>query len=257
MATVSSQGKSGTFRGLSTNPTLNLLCVWAGPGFVVLYSIGILAAGMVPPNPPTSTASEIVSHYTSDATGLRIGCILMATGAALIAPWAVAIAMQIRRSELGSPVLTYSALASAFFVAIDASVIPTLWALATFRAGQIAPDITLTLNDAGWFLFMFPWQLGGGIWFIAVALSILTAPAWNRVYPRWIGWLSLWFCLLTIGDSLVAFFKAGPFAYNGIFTFYLPFTILLAWVVILTWATAHAVNRQSATEGTAFFPAAA
>lgn len=253
-STVSTHGTSGAFPGLATNPSFSKLCIWAGPAFVVLYSAGILIAGLFPPPSPTSAASHIVQMYGTHANEMRIGCILMAFGAGFIAPWAVAIAMQMRRSELGSPVLTYSALASAFFVAIDASLIPTIWAVATFRAGQISPDITVTLNDLGWFMFMFPWQLGGGIWFIAVALSIFTTPSDKQVYPRWLGWMSLWFCLLTLSDSLVPFFKGGPFAYNGVFTFYVPFTILLVWVVCLTWASLKAINRQEASEGRVFHP---
>jgi hypothetical protein len=222
---------------------------------VVLYSAGMLLAGMFPPTLPTATAAEIVDHYASNATPLRVGCVLMAFGAALIAPWAVAIAVQMRRRELGAPVLTYAALASAFFVAIDASLIPTVWAVASFRAGAVSPDITLTLNDTGWFMFEFPWQLGGGIWFVAVALSILTDSGDDPTYPRSIGWLSLWFCLLTFGDSLNVFFKQGPFAYNGLFTFYIPFSVLLAWVVVLTWATVRAIKRQADIEGRALVPA--
>lgn len=253
-ATASSRGAPDASVGLATNPFFNRLCVWAGPAFVVFYSAGILVAGLFPPPSPTSDAAQIVELYGSHANEMRLGCILMAFGAGFIAPWAVAVATQMRRSELGSPVLTYSALASAFFVAIDASLIPTLWALATFRAGRITPDITVTLNDLGWFLFMFPWQLGGGIWFIAVALSILGPSNEKRIYPRWLGWMSLWFCLLTLSDSLVPFFKSGPFAYNGIFTFYVPFTILLVWVICLTVETTRAINRQQDTEGKVFVP---
>lgn len=255
MTTTASQVGSGRFPGLATNPSFNRLCIWAGPAFVVLYSAGILVSGMFPPPSPNSTPSDIIELYGTHATQMRLGCILMLFGAGFIAPWAVAIAMQMRRSELGSPVLTYSALASAFFVAIDASLIPTFWALATFRAGAISPDITVTLNDLGWFLFMFPWQLGGGIWFIAVALSILTTTADNQIYPRWLGWMSLWFCLLTLSDSLVPFFKSGPFAYNGVFTFYVPFTILLVWVICLTVTSLAAIKRQRDSEGRVFVPA--
>jgi hypothetical protein len=131
-------------------------------------------------------------------------------------------------------------------------LIGTVWAVASFRAGEISPDVTLTLSDMGWFMFLFPWQWGGGIWFVAVTLSILIDKSENPVYPHWVRYLSLWFCLLTFSDSLVAFFDDGAFAFNGLMAFYVPFSALLAWVIILTWATIRGIKRQSATEGTSF-----
>ena len=233
------------FIGLKTNTRAGLLCTWAGPAFVVLYSAGMLIAGLFPPTRPKDSAEQVALFFVENHAMIGLGTILMCFGAGFIAVWAVAIAVQIRRTELGSPLMTYASLASAFFVAIDASLIPTLWAVVSFRAGEISPDIVLILNDMGWFLFLFPWQLGGGIWFIAVGLAILWDKNPQPVYPRWAGWASLWFCVMTFPAGLIVFFKSGPFAYNGILAFYVPLGVLFIWVIAMTVVTLKAFNEQS------------
>jgi hypothetical protein len=240
--------------GLRTNPRMNLLFVWAGPAFVVLYSAGMILGQFFPPTDPQDSAIKVAHFFSDHKTTLRIGCILMEFGAAFIALWAVAIAAQMRRSEMGAPILTYAALGSAFFVAIDASLIPTLWAVLAFRPEDISPDITRTLNDLAWFLFLFPWQFGGGIWFLAVGLSILTDKSRIGAYPRWAGYACLWFCFATFPASLIAFFKNGPFAFNGLIAFYIPLSALFIWVIIMTYLSLATIKREAASEGILFDP---
>lgn len=232
-----------------TNYRANQLCAWAGPAFVVFFGVGmVLLAGFIPPTHPGSSAASIVHTYTTDKTAFRFGLVLMGFGAAFVIPWAMTIVTQVRRTELGSPVLSYSALGAAVFMATDASIICTIWGVASFRAGTISPDITLTLNDIGWFLFMFPWQ--AAIWlFLAVGLAILWDKSEEPIYPRWVAWLSIWFTILTFPDSLILFFKHGPFGYNGLFAFYIPFGVLGAWAIIMTVYTLKAIKRQAAAGG--------
>jgi hypothetical protein len=229
-----------------TNYRANQLCAWAGPGFAVLFGVGLaLLAGFIPPTHPGASATSIVHTYRTDVTAFRFGLILMATGAGLILPWAMAIVAQTRRTELGAPVLSYSAMGSAIFIAVDASIICTIWAVASFRAGHIAPDVTLTLNDIGWFLFMFPWQ-AGIVLFLAVGLAIIWDTSDQPVYPRWLAWLSFWFTFMTFPDSLIVFFKHGPFSYHGLFAFYIPFGVLFVWMILMTYYTLQAIKRQAA-----------
>ena len=232
-------------KGLQNNPKAGILFTWAGPVFVVLYSAGMLIAGLFPPTDPNASAIEVAQFFVDHQTGIAVGTILMCFGTGFLGLFIAAIAVQMRRSEMGSPLMTYAGLASAFFVAIDASLIPTLWAVCSFRAGDMPPDIVRLINDIAWFLFLFPWQLGGGIWFIAVGLVILWDKSPQPVYPRWLGWASLWFCVLTIPAGMIVFFKTGPFAFNGLLAFYVPLTSLFVWLIALTVETLKAFKRQA------------
>jgi hypothetical protein len=46
--------------------------------------------------------------------------------------------------------------------------------------------------------------------------------------------LSLWDALLLVPDGLMAFFKVGPFAWDGIMAFYIPLTVFFVWLVGMT-----------------------
>lgn len=235
---------NSVLNGLQTNTKAGLLCTWAGPAFVVFFTAGMLIAKLFPPTNPLASAEQVVQFFVTNHTMIGLGTILMGFGAAFMAVWAVAIAVQIRRTELGSPLMTYASLAAAFFVAIDAAVIPTIWAVLSFRGGEISPDIVLILNDLCWFLFLFPWQLAG-VWFIAVGLAILWDKSPEPVFPRWAGWASLWFFVMTFPAGLIVFFKSGPFAYNGLLAFYLPLGVLFIWIIAMTVVMLQAYKKQA------------
>src|SRR5205085_8458100 len=101
-----------------------------------------------------------------------VGMLLSIFAVTLLAPWGVAIAAQTRPSEKGFPVLSDTQIACvaggmALFV-LDILV----WAVASFRPDDVAPETTRMLNDFGWFLFLFaipPFC----VWIMAIALAIL------------------------------------------------------------------------------------
>lgn len=70
--------------------------------------------------------------------------------------------------------MTYAGLISAIFVAIDASLIPTLWAVCAFRAGDMPPDSLRMLNDIAWFMFLFRGSLA-----VVCGLSPLVSPSFG------------------------------------------------------------------------------
>ena len=43
--------------------------------------------------------------------------------------------------------------------------------------------------------------------------------------------------------AFLIFFKVGPFAWNGLFAWYIPFTDFFAWFVVITVLTIKAINK--------------
>jgi hypothetical protein len=67
----------------------------------------------------------------------------------------------------------------------------------------------------------------------------------GRVFPRWLGYFNLWAATLFTPAALLNFFKTGPFAWSGVFCFWLPLTIFGIWFFVMAWALRGAILRQA------------
>ena len=56
----------------------------------------------------------------------------------------------------------------------------------------------------------------------AFAFAILTDPRRRPLFPRWLGHLNVWATIVYTPAIVLQFFKHGPFAWNGLFVFWLP-----------------------------------
>jgi hypothetical protein len=46
---------------------------------------------------------------------------------------------------------------------------------------------------------------------------------------------------------LMIFFKQGPFAQNGVVTFWMPVAVFFGWIITMSWAAARAANEPPAS----------
>ena len=106
-----------------------LICVWSGYTFFVLYLLGlVVVAGFIPP-PAPGWGDHIVAAYFHDRH-LRIlaGMSICAVASALYVPWGVAISGQMLRLEKGRfPALTALQGISAGLGAASFALSPFLW----------------------------------------------------------------------------------------------------------------------------------
>jgi hypothetical protein len=223
----------------TSGPALKV-CAWTGPVFVVGFLIGFIPlAHFGPPPRPTASAAEITEMYLGNLTGIRIGCLVMMISLAFIATWGVSIAAWTRRMERGVPILTYGSIACIGGAIVIVELIPMTWAAAAFRPDEVAVDTTRAFNDFAWFLFLFTWP-PFSIWCALIAAAVFTDRNEVPVFPRWVGYFNVWAALLFVPGGLMAFFKTGPFAFNGAVTFYIPLSVFLIWMIVMTWAVLRA-----------------
>ncbi|WP_319453152.1 MULTISPECIES: hypothetical protein [unclassified Mycobacterium] len=119
-------------------------------------------------------------------------------------------------------------------------------AIAAFRPGQRPVEITQALNDV--FCLMFV-GLVGPVIVQAVVLAIATfvdrtEPA---TFPRWFGYLNIWYILATPGGA-VLIFNDGPLAGNGVFAFWIPLTAFFVWLSDFTVVLNRSIGSEQSAE---------
>jgi hypothetical protein len=226
------------------NPKVQRALVWTGPLVVVLLCAGLIPiAGFFPIPSPLRTSEQIAAMYVDHQLSIRIGCAVMMIGGALWASWCGVIAMFMRRMESGYPSLTYTALCCIGYGVWIFEAFPLVWAVAAFRADAVSPEITRMLNDVGWFFFVFTWPPFALLCF-CLAAAILHDRNTPVIFPRWVAYLNVFSGLALTPGILIAFFKNGPFAYNGILSVYIPLAIFFIWIVIMTKLLFGAIDAE-------------
>jgi hypothetical protein len=216
------------------NPRLLRTLTWGGPVLTVVFAAGLIPlAGFFPPPSPAADAQTIARLYAEHATAIRLGCFAMIVGLVFLVPWGLALAAWCRRIPGADPALATGQLVCLAVSTALIEVIPTVWAVAAYRAGTAAPDVTQALNDLGWFLLLFAWP-PFSLWSVLVAMAVFADRRERPLLPRWAAYLSLWDALLLAPGGLMAFFKVGPFAWDGIMAFYIPLTVFFVWLVGMT-----------------------
>ena len=227
------------------NTKSQMACVGCGAAFTVLFPIGLWPlANMMPPIPPSLTADEVAAIYQGNTLSIRFGVLLMMSSVALMAPFVAVIATQMKRIEGDGSVLTFAQL-SAGTMNLLAFIMPTVcWTAAAFRPER-DPELIMLLNDLGWIVFLMTFGT-----FIAqnfcIGFCVLSDKREHPILPRWVGFFNFWVAVLFIPGGLLTFFKVGPFAWNGLFVWWIPFVVFFSWywVMIIMLRTAVIAQEQ-------------
>ena len=225
------------------NRRIQLVCAWCGPVFLVLFGIGLVAlAGFVPPPAANDTAQEVVKLYANHRVKVQAGLALMLFSTAFIAPWVAVISTQLRRIRVdGIHTLVYGQLVAggAFLFVVIAPVMAMI--VASFRPER-NPEITQALNDLAWIPFIMVFTtLMAQMLIVAAAIFLDTA---EEVFPRWMGHVSAWGAVLLVPAVLIPFFKEGPFAWHGLFQFWLAATLFFGWFAVISVGLIRAISRE-------------
>lgn len=219
------------------NARVRNICALGGPAALVVTLIGWTIAGMLPlPLSPSASADEVVRFYTEDPTRVMIGFVTASIGVVLMLPMFGLISMHMLRMEGRTPLLTFVQLIAAAVTVIINTIPQMLFALMAFRTDR-DPHTLQLMNDITWMILFTPIMP-----FIIQNVAIGTAVLNDKrgVFPRWSGYLNLWVAFAFIPDVLAYFFLSGPFAWNGVFVFWLALTAYGAFLVGMYFAVRQA-----------------
>lgn len=224
------------------NQRLLRRAAWSGFVYIAFLMVGILPlARFFPSQPPSWGAAQIAQIYQDNSLLIKMGMVLVLVGSMFYVPWTAILAKLIAGVEGRVGLLTMCQLIAGTTNVLLTAYPAGWWLTAAFR-GDRSPDLILLLNDIAWLQF-----LGVIAPFYFVVLSLIYASFADSdpdpLIPRWVGWFNVFFMLDLIPLSIIFFFKTGPFAWNGLFGFYLPFATFWVWFFVMTYTIRKALPR--------------
>jgi hypothetical protein len=212
--------------------------------FGVLFGIGFVGiARFVPPLDPNATADQIAEIYRSDTNAIRTGLLVCYVGCPFYLAFGAAILAQTRRI-VGAPKTLFQLQVAAFSSSVFFIIGPfMIWWAAAYRPDERSAQLTQALNDLGWIFLLVAW-VPFVTWYVVTGLAILCDTSPIPIYPRWVGYIGLMMGLGQTSAAFLIYFKTGPFAWDGIFSWWLPATWFFTWFVVMTVTTTKAINTQ-------------
>ncbi len=232
------------------NPTTHRFCAWTGVPFIVLFTIAmIFIAHMVPPLPPSWTGAQVLDFYRTHSLAIRAATAIMMMGTAFGFTWSASVAVWTARAEGAMPVLSFGQLVCAAwsFGGVYNAIVD--FSSAAFRSDR-PEQIVFSLNDHGWYWIVMPGSCAE-LQCILIGLAILFDKRKDPIFPRWVGYFNIWAGLLQIPGAMMPFFKVGPFAWDGLFAFWMPLVVFSLWIYVDTWAVLRAIRREIAASALA------
>lgn len=224
-----------------TGKRTQMMCLWCGPAAIVVFMIAIMAAGWMPPPSPNDSAEEVKAMYADKTDMIRAGLVLMMVAGTMTGPFVAAMSTVIKRIEGRDSPLAFAQLGLGM-IGILLFLIPTmLMQAAAFRPDRDAELISL-IHDAGWLPFVGAFA-PAFFQNIVIALAVFRDSE-ERYLPRWLGYFNVWVALLFVPAALMYYFKTGPFAWDGVFVFWLPLTAFGAWFFVMFYAFRRAILRD-------------
>lgn len=219
------------------------ICAWCGPAFVILFVLLWGYVGQNLPNPsPALSPTELADRYLNNLSSIRIGFISSLIVIVLYMAWTSLLSSQMSRIEGTSRTLTYLQLIGGALTVMVVSFSAMYWCVAAFRPER-TPELFTLLTDTGWLCIDLQYpctQLQ--MW--ALAIVALHDRSKTPLLPRWACWLTIWAAISFFPASLTGVMKIGPFAWNGVLSYYFPYFCWLCWFSVTSFYMIKEVNRR-------------
>ncbi len=217
-------------------------CAWSGVICVVLFFAAFFFAGFIPPLSPSLTAEQVAAHYQQHVSGIRGGMGLMLISSAFYALFTAVTSAQMQRIPGVSITVIYAQLAAGAFACLT-FLMPAIFFIVTSFRPERSVEMTQTLNDLSWIMLVIPWMPFMAQNF-SFAFAIFSDERAGPLFPRWMGYLNIWAPVSFTPAIILPFFKSGPFAWGGLFVFWIPATIFVIWFALVTAMLLKAIGRK-------------
>jgi hypothetical protein len=220
-----------------------MFSAWCGVAFVILLFGGWgIMGGFIPLISAADSPAEIAAALAQNPVLHKVGLSLGMIGITLTLPFYLVISVQMRRAEPRQPLM--SALQLICGIIITAVLlIPMLIFIVTAFRPERSPELSQMLNDMSYIMLILPWPpIIGQI--AAIVITTLRRRPAVQVFPRWVGFFTLWVGVLLLPANMIIFFRDGLMAWTGLIGFWIPAAAFGIWYPIMTWALLRAIRQQ-------------
>jgi hypothetical protein len=225
------------------NRTINI-CAWSGQiAMVCMFAAMWPAWHILPPPPPSLPLADMAGHFRAHPTGMLVGGVLMMFAASLFFLFLGGLVACLKKMEGAFAPLTYTVMMIIPFGFFPLFAMAVFFIETSFRP-DLADETIRLLGDLGIFMLVIP-ALPGLVQFVTTGFIILRDINPQPIFPRWTGYFNIWVGVLSLPGCLVAFFKSGPFAWNGILAFWVPAVIFGILINVMFWAMRRAAKHPA------------
>lgn len=219
------------------------IAFWSVPAFFTLFGLVFVPLSwMMPPRSPSASMPEILDFMGSQ--NLLIACLILTLVFGLAPVSNAVYLIQIKRMSV-SPVLRYCVMLGSMTGTIVGMLFPLFcFGLGAFRPGY-DPKILAMLYDFGYLAFIGSLGCFCIMW-MAFGLAIILDQ--NNVLPKWLGYYTVWQYVTELMAAPVWIAKSGPFAWNGIMTFWFAMALFVSWQFIVYICIFGSIKNQPAAE---------
>lgn len=232
---------------LSSARSQTVLVYWS-LAFATIYGLAMgFLVHIFPPPPATDTAEQIRDWYLARAGEIKLGAVICSWTSGFLLPFFVVIGRQIARLERGPSVWGIMAMIAGAMSSLFLVLPPIFFGVAAFTATR-SPDATAVMHELGVLTLVTTTQFFLFAWVGMVVVSLAPRTAGLSPFPRWFGYYSIWLIGMFELGALAYLFRAGPFAWNGLFVFYAPFGLFGFWIGVIAWKLLGALKAQRLEE---------
>jgi hypothetical protein len=219
--------------------------VLGGPVAVVFMFGGLfLLADFVPPPAPGKGADEIAAIFKDRPNQIRAGLMAASLGGALMMFLFSAISMQLRRIEGPRAMFAPMQLVLGGLLIYTAILPMMLLMVPAFRPDMSAESAQLC-SDLAWIIWVGCGYMAVIQWAVMGA-AILSDTHPTPVIPRWVGYASIFLSCDFIPVNFLVFFHDGPFAWNGLISYWLAVVGYGLWLLCMIYGLLTAIQSEEA-----------
>jgi hypothetical protein len=231
-----------------TQPNFGLWKMCAYAGFVFSVGLGISwagIAGFLPPPVENWNADQVYQFFSDNSLRIRIGIVLALLILPLYFVLGAALARLMEHIEGPKGPLSQIQLMGSLATTVVGLASFCAWLSCSFAIETKTPQDIKTMSDMGWMWFN-PTGMVTGVQFVSFGVAALLDKNPVPLIPRWVCWFCLLLCSTLLLALLTPFLRTGPWAWDGLYCYYMGLGGFFLWVLVASWFAVAAIKRLEA-----------